>query len=155
MNGTPQLRSAYPSTPQSVPKYRLPNGSSKSQPSNSPAKAPPAGANDSPAIPFSFVDAPSQRLYVSLVYVGLFLWRLFDFMRLPSDGREGFGAFTKWVGIDTAFLYGLSGLNIPWLQWSSSTFTGLFIIHAVLNWMLMFQIPVSVKVGRRCSANVA
>ena len=82
---------------------------------------------------------------VSLLYVGMTAWRLYDYSTLSSDGTEGFWLFTKWIGIDTAFLYSMSGLNIPWLQWSSSTFTVLFIGHALVNWMLMFQIPVSIS----------
>ena len=95
-----------------------------------------------PAIPFSVLDAPSQRFYVSLLYLAMNVWRTYDYSTLQSDGVDSFWLFTKWVGVDTAFLYGLSGLNIPWLMWSSSTFTILFIGHAVINWVLMFQIPV-------------
>lgn len=146
MSGTPQLRSAFPSSPQSGLKPRPQNATPQTRPSVQPSK--PAGATSTgngPVIPFSFLDAPSQRLYVSLLYFGLFLWRIFDFLSLPAEGGDGFWLFTKWVGIDTAFLYSLSGLNIPWLQWSSSTFTILFILHAMLDWMLMFQIPVMIS----------
>ena len=75
------------------------------------------------------------------------LWRLYDYVSLYSDYGDGFWLFTKWIGIDTAFLYGLSGLRIPWLQWSSSTFTVLFIAHGLLNWLLMFRISVPLFSG--------
>ena len=149
MNSTPQLRSAFPTTPQTGLKRRSPNDAKDASITSPPpfrlpavTKAGPNRDSNAPTIPFTLVDAPSQRLYVSLIYVGLLAWRLFDYFNLPLDGSEGFWLFTKWVGIDTAFLYGLSGLNIPWLQWSSSTFTALFIVHAMLDWLLMFQIPV-------------
>ena len=141
MNETPRLRSAWPSSPKS--------SSKKSVEHDSPA-GPQAGASTlpapkketAPAIPFSLLDAPSQRFYVSLLYLAMNIWRIYDYSTLLSDGADSFWLFTKWVGVDTAFLYGLSGLNIPWLQWSSSTFTILFIGHAAINWLLMFQIPV-------------
>ena len=145
MSETPKLRSGYPLTPVSSVKRRSQHESpAKQSPQTSPtSKSIRPHSDQSPTIPFSLVDAPSQRLYVSLLYIALFIWRIFDFLSMPSDGRDGFWLFTKWVGVDTAFLYGLSGLNIPWLRWSSSTFTGLFIAHALFDWMLMFQIPVS------------
>lgn len=145
MNGTPRLRSAYPSTPRSEQK-RYRQGSSQDGPQGGSSPLPDASAPTSeiftPMIPFNVVDAPSQRFYATFLYVIIILWRLYDYVRLISDDTDGFWLFTKWVGIDTAFLYGLSALNIPWLQWSSSTFTVLFIAHGVLNWMLMFRIPV-------------
>ena len=143
MNGTPQLRSAWPATPQTNLKQRAPLQSPTPRPRSEPApvKVDRAVLDRQPAV--TFLDAPTQRFYVSTLYIILWIWRLYDFVSLPAGGRDGFARFTKWVGIDTAFLYGLSALNIPWLQWSSSTFTVLFIAHAMLNWMLMFQIPVS------------
>ena len=76
--------------------------------------------------------------------MALTIWRLYDFFSLHSEDVDGFRLFTKWVGIDTAVLYGLSSLRIPWLQWSSTTFTALFIFHGLLNWLLMFQIPIPI-----------
>lgn len=145
MNGSPRLRSAYPSTPPSSQKIYAQENSPPQRPKSTPPRPSislPNTGTSGPAIPFSLVDAPSQRLYVSLVYIFLGLWRLYDYSTLYSGDVDGFWLFTKWVGIDTAFLYGLSGLRIPWLQWSSSTFTALFIGHGILNWMLMFQISV-------------
>ncbi len=147
MNGTPRLRSAWPPTPQSQEKTKIHNGTPTGLRARTPA-LPAAKTETTPTIPFSLLDAPSQRFYVSLFYVGMTLWRLYDYSTLSSDRTDGFWLFTKWVGIDTAFLYSLSGLNIPWLQWSSSTFTVLFSGHALANWMLMFQIPVGDPSGQ-------
>ncbi|KAL9129736.1 MAG: hypothetical protein Q9217_001894 [Psora testacea] len=122
-------------------------GSSPGQESNSQHEYTkrPSAPSSAPAIPFNIIDAPSQRLYASLLYASLMLWRLYDYFSLYSDNVDDvFWLFSKWVGIDTAFLYGLSALRIPWLQWSSSTFTTLFIAHGVLNWLLMFRISVPV-----------
>ncbi|KAG8529258.1 uncharacterized protein KY384_005893 [Bacidia gigantensis] len=95
-----------------------------------------------PAIPFTVVDAPSQRFYVSIIYALMMGWRLYDYASLWSGNEDGFWLFTKWVGIDTAFLYALSNLRIPWLEWSSSTFTVLFVVHGILNWVLMFRVSI-------------
>lgn len=136
MNGTPRLRSAFPSSP-------LP--AQKDSRHNAPTTRPFGGSNrptpQDPTIPFELVDAPSQRLYVSLFYSLLTLWRIYDYSTLYSGEIDGFWLFTKWIGIDTVFLYTLSGLRIPWLEWSSSTFTALLLIHGVANWLLMFRIP--------------
>jgi len=150
MNGTPRLRSAYPSTPPSYQKGQAQYGSSPRSPrlsSSTPSVALPAPLSTQaapPAIPCNVVDAPSQRLIVLLCYTILNIWRFYDFSTLFSDESDAFWLFTKWVGIDTAFLYGLSALSIPWLEWSSSTFTALFIVHGTLNGMLMFRISVSI-----------
>ena len=141
MSETPRLRSAWPATPQSRQKAHVRDESHAASPAHTPSLPAPK-TDTTPAMPFSFLDAPSQRFYISLVYIGLTLWRIYDYSTLSSDGTDGFWLFTKWVGIDTAFLYSMSGLNVPWLQWSSSTFTVLFIGHALTNWLLMFQIPV-------------
>jgi nucleoporin POM152 len=50
--------------------------------------------------------------------------------------------FGKWFLIDCAFLYGVPMLRIPWLEWSDSTAAVACLVHQVLNWMLMFRIPV-------------
>ena len=139
MNRTSPLQSAFPSTPSSG--RHTPSSRSSGQ------KLPDVAAQRSPvisAIPFSYVDAPTQRLYVSIFYVALTVWRLYDYLSLYSGSVDGFWLFTKWVGIDTAFLFVLSSLRIPRLHWSSTTFTVLFMFHGVLNWLLMFQIPVPI-----------
>lgn len=147
MNGTPRLRSAYPSTPVSGQKQygdgatfggaqglRSPLPSITSLNTNAPT----------PMIPFTVVDAPSQRLYVALFYTALTIWRLYDYLGLVSDEAESLWMFMKWLAIDSVFLYGLPELQIPWLQWSSSMTAVLVILHTVLNALLMFRVPIPV-----------
>lgn len=148
MNGTPRLRSAYPSTPQSAQnttKHEESSSTRRSGLSTSlPVPTDPGNAsNDSaPVIPFDVIDAPSQRLYALAFYVGLLLWRSHDYWSLLSSDSNSLALFAKWVIIDTIFLYGLPCLRIPWLEWSSSTVTLLFLGHAFVNGLLMFRIPV-------------
>jgi nucleoporin POM152 len=96
-----------------------------------------------PLIPLNLVDAPSQRLYVFAIYVALLGWRLYDWGNLVEDEADSLWLFIKWVATDAVvFLYGLPALRIPWLEWSNPAIMGVFLIHAVLNGMLMFRIPV-------------
>ncbi|KAL8844337.1 MAG: hypothetical protein Q9176_001247 [Flavoplaca citrina] len=145
MNGTPRLRSAYPSTPQkgnerngaeagaSLPRLPLPTLSS---PQNDP---------QAPLIPLNLVDGPQQRLYVAFFYLGLTVWRLCDYYGVVSDETDSLWLFMKWIAIDSIFLYGLPGLKIPWLQWSSTSTMMLFIGHAIFNAILMFRIPIPLE----------
>ncbi len=145
MNGTPRLRSAYPSTPTSGQKRPEQNGSF---PGPQKLRSPlppfdPLNANNlKPMVPFSVIDAPSQRLYISIFYLALNIWRISDYVGLVSDETESLWLFMKWLAIDSTFLYGLPGFQIPWLQWSSWTTGTLLLLHAVLNGFLMFRIPV-------------
>lgn len=141
MNDTPRLGSAWPSTPTSSDRLPLRVAASDGHVGISPQSAQ-ATLDKGPAIPPKLLAAPSQRLCVCLSYLALTIWRVYDYLTLPPDGIDGFWFFTKWVGVDTAFLYGLCALNIPWIQWSSPAFTVVFISHAIVNWWLMFQIPV-------------
>ena len=145
MSGTPRLRSAYPSTPESRQKQSV-HGTAftGTQVPRSPSlPATSSNANSpTPKIPSTLVDAPSQRLCVALFYGLLTIWRLYDYFGLVSDQVESLWMFMKWLLIDSAFLYGLPELEIPWLQWSSSTTTTLVILHSMLNALLMFRIPV-------------
>jgi nucleoporin POM152 len=50
----------------------------------------------------------------------------------------------KWVAIDGVFLFGLPALRIPWLEWSSWAMTALFLLHATLDAMMMFQIGIPI-----------
>ena len=145
MNGTPRLRSAYPSTPVSGQK-QYGHGATFAEPKGPRSPLPPAtslNANaPTPMIPFTVVDAPSQRFYVVLFYTALTIWRLYDYFGLVSDEAESLWMFMKWLAIDSTFLYGLPELQIPWLQWSSSMTAILVIMHTMLNALLMFRIPV-------------
>lgn len=146
MNGTPHLRSAFPSTPGSRQKAGGYGASMSDTPTPSSGLSNlSASTSDAPTplVPFSVVDAPSQRLYITLFYLSLTIWRLYDFSRLVEVETDSLWLFMKWVAIDSAFLYGLPALRVPWMQWSSSTTTILFLVHGALNAVLMFRISVS------------
>ena len=146
MNGTPRLRSAYPSTPPSTQRHESQNAAPSIGQGTSvplPTLTAPSGDSNVPVIPFDVVDAPSQRLYATAFYIGLMLWRCHDYWRLLSNESDSLPLFLKWVIIDGIFLFGLPALKIPWLEWSSSTMMTLFLVHAFLDGLLMFRIPVS------------
>ena len=145
MNGTPRLRSAYPSTPRSNKKSTEPHASVSGVSGPHvplPSLIKPQDDAYAPIVPVSLVAAPSQRLYIAFFYLGLTVWRFRDYYELVSDETDSLWLFMKWVAIDGVLLYGLPGLRIPWLQWSSATMTILFLAHALLNAFLMFRIPV-------------
>ena len=165
MNGTPRLRSAYPLTPQTG--YRRantststrsphPNGTSKLPSVSSLQKDKPAdNTPDEPIISPELITPATQRLCVVLVYICLLIWRFRDFWILIQDDTESLWQFLKWLLIDTAFIYGVPALKIPWLEWSSTMTTLLFSLHAIFNGMLMFKIIVSyLKPSRRSKLNV-
>lgn len=151
MNGTPRLGSSYPSTPDSIKKNPTPaetptSGTAASETvlSNTSEPAMSRRGINSPLIPLNLVDAPSQRLYVFAIYVALLGWRLYDWGKLVEDEADSLWLFIKWVATDAVvFLYGLPVLRIPWLEWSNPAITSVFLVHAVLNGVLMFRIPVS------------
>jgi nucleoporin POM152 len=98
---------------------------------------------NAPLIPLDIIDAPSQRLYVFAIYVALLGWRLYDWGKLVEDEVDSLWLFIKWVATDAVvFLYALPALRIPWLEWSNPAIMSVFLVHAVLNGMLMFRIPV-------------
>jgi len=145
MSGTPRLRSAFPSTPQSHKKNDAQNASATGSwagQSSLPSLAPFNSNETAPLISSGVLDAPSQRLYIAFFYLGLTVWRFYDYFGLIGDETESLWLFMKWVAIDSAVLYGLPGLRIPWLQWSSSTTTLLFVCHGICNAVMMFRIPV-------------
>ena len=146
MNGTPRLRSAYPSSPNStLQDGRFSRASETAmQPGlqNEITNHAPDIASNSPMIPLNILDAPTQRLYISAFYLALTAWRFYDYFELVSDESDSLWLFMKWVAMDGVFLYGLPALRIPWLQWSSFTMTMVFLVHAVANGVLMFRIPV-------------
>ena len=150
MNGTPRLRSAYPKSPASGQKHIEQYGPYPG-PQTLRSPLPPVDETSTyvvkPVIPFSVIDAPSQRLYVSIFYAGLSLWRISDYLGLVSDEAESLWLFMKWLAIDSVFLYGLPEFQIPWLQWSSSTTALLVILHTFFNALLMFRIPVRLRIS--------
>lgn len=148
MNGTPRLRSSYPSTPESQKRTASKIPSSGGEGSRIPLQAISRSARaptttSQPLIPLTVLDAPSQRLYVCALYIALLAWRLYDWSNLVEDEAESFWLFIKWVALDGIVLYGLPELRIPWLEWSNAVTTGIFLIHAIVNGMLMFRVPVS------------
>ena len=143
---TPRLRSAFPSTPGNGKKVNQENAATPDAQSPSPPlpkMARPSDDANAPMIPYNVLDAPTQRLYILGFYVALTTWRFYDYFKLVSDETDSLWLFMKWAAMDSVFLYGLPGLRVPWLQWSSSVTTLLFVLHAVINALLMFRIPVS------------
>lgn len=146
MNGTPRLRSAYPSTPQTGQKSPYQNGTPSGGHSGTPNpqglshSSSPADDHEAPLVPW--IDAPTQRFYVLAFYFGLNAWRLYDYYTLVTDDVDSFWCFMKWVAMDGVFLFGLPGLRIPWLEWPFSTILTVFLSHALVNGLLMFRISV-------------
>lgn len=169
MTDTPRLRSSFPQSPRTPRNFRrseAQNGvsmgsSSSSSPlggpvfktpnrTSTPATPTPVlksqlGTNTTsgnpPLIPFSIIDAPSQRLYVVAFYTALNAWRMYEFWT-SSEELDSTWLFLKWLLIDGTFLFGLPALRIPWLEWAFSTTLAVFLLHAVANAFLMFRIPV-------------
>ncbi|KAJ5937464.1 Nucleoporin [Penicillium verhagenii] len=160
MNGTPLLPSAFPQTPKTIPgrrklfetprsqsrdvRERKSSSKSPTKASNAPRapQAPQAPQNtNTPLIPVSLIDAPSQRLYVVAFYLALNAWRIYESWT-ASDELDSTWLFLKWVSVDGIFLFGLQALRIPWLEWAFPTTLALFLLHVVGNVFLMFQIPI-------------
>lgn len=153
---TPRLRSGFPATPATTARrYHDQQQTPVSASSTSSAKAPrsPAlplapenvqaqAAASQPVIPLTVLDAPQQRLYAFGVYVLLWAWKLYDWLQVLEDGDTSWFLFLKWIFIDFAFLFGVPELRIPWLELSQPVVTTVFSVHLVLNYMLMFNIPV-------------
>ncbi|EPS26568.1 hypothetical protein PDE_01505 [Penicillium oxalicum 114-2] len=153
MNGTPRLPSAFPQTPTTIPRRRLFQTPSRSQPRElpeprptprSPAKVaqPPTNPNaNAPLVPAEVIDAPTQRLYVVAFYLALNAYRIYESWN-ASDELDSTWLFLKWVTLDGVFLFGLQALRIPWLEWAFPTTLALFLLHVVGNIFLMFRIPI-------------
>lgn len=154
MDGTPRLRSAFPLTPHTSPVRRrgpvpapkpspLQNDGTKLQSLSSLQKSDTTESSpEGPVISPELISPAQQRLGVVIAYLLLLSWRLHDFWVLVQDDSESLWQFLKWVFIDAAFVYGVPALRVPWLEWSSTTTTVLFSVHAFLNGMLMFKILV-------------
>ena len=157
MDQTPRLRSgAFPKTPETA---RRPTERDGGRYGKLPAK--PArprqpiptlrtSSVDRPndaLIPEHIIDAPTQRLFVLSLWFILLTWHFADWMKLKNDEEQSLWLFMKWVAVDGVFLFGLPGLRIPWLQWSSTTMMLLFCAHAFADGMLMFRIPIPLAAG--------
>lgn len=157
MSATPRMRSGYPATPATVAPRRTfqetpdsaKSTSTVATSTRSPASLPLAPENvvkqrtgNDPVIPLTLLDAPQQRFYAFGIYVALWAWKLYDWLQVVEDGDSSWFLFLKWIFIDFAFLFGLPELRIPWLELSQLLVTSLFTSHLVINYMLMFNIPV-------------
>jgi nucleoporin POM152 len=145
MSATPQLRSAFPQTPQTHQKTRGHESPIRTKPRVA------SGLKSSivyqqelsgPLVPVEVIDAPSQRLYVLAVYVALSAWRIFDAWGALEE-VDSTWLFLKWNFMDGVFLFSIQALRIPWLEWTFPTFLTVFLLHAAANVFLMFRIPVS------------
>ncbi|KAF2444077.1 hypothetical protein P171DRAFT_388522 [Karstenula rhodostoma CBS 690.94] len=158
MNGTPRPRpGGFPSTPQHQqarsPGAHTPSTSSTSRRPNVntplpdvPQPAAHATQSSGPWIPAHIIDPAQQRLYVCSIYIALWGWKLYDFYNLAIEEDESVWSCMKWCGLDmTFFMLGVPLLDIPWLQWSTSTSFMLFVLHSALDVMLMFRIGIPVQ----------
>ena len=147
------MRSAFPSTPGSegrggnVRTVGSGSGGGSVQRSSplpnvpqSPTSKP--APTSSPLVPITLIDAPTQRMYAVGIYGLLIVWKLYDWWTLVEAETTSLPLFGKWSVIDLLFLYGLPMLRIPWLEWSDSSAAAAFGVHVVVNWMLMFRVPV-------------
>jgi nucleoporin POM152 len=100
-----------------------------------------------PLIPTDWIDAPSQRFYAFAIYLALMSWRAYDWNSLQDSEEQSLWLFMKWLFIDGTFLFGLPSMRIPWLEWQSQTTLLMFLTHAALDAMLMFQIGIPVGAG--------
>lgn len=149
MNGTPRLRSAYPASPKKVHQKDRAAGEARATrpdaahvPVDDGSRAVDGASLRGPLISLTLLDAPTQRFYVAAFYVVLWAWRLVNYSLLVSNGMDSPWQWMKWTAIDGMFLYAVPELRIPWLEWSSTTIILVFLVHALLNGILMFRIPV-------------
>ncbi|KAJ4291146.1 hypothetical protein N0V90_010344 [Kalmusia sp. IMI 367209] len=157
MNGTPRPRpGGFPSTPQ--PPARSPGAQSPSTPSSTrrpnvnvplsdvPRPALQTTEQSGPWIPAHIIDPASQRLYVFAIYGLLWAWKLYDFYNLAIEEDESLLSCLQWCSMDMFFfMLGVPLLDIPWLQWSTSTSFLLFVAHAAIDIMLMLRIGIPVQ----------
>jgi nucleoporin POM152 len=147
--GTPRLASAFPDTPQygnlRQRQARL-RSSIAAAAATKPIRKPlsqsiASPADGDPVISLALADAATQRRLAILFWGVLWAWKFYDVWNLyTSNDPQSLWNWLKWISIDGMFLYGLPALRIPWLQWSATTMNMLFLSHAVINTMLMFQI---------------
>ncbi|KXT16425.1 hypothetical protein AC579_5114 [Pseudocercospora musae] len=152
MERTPRPRTgAWPNTPQPRDTLRQSDAFRRQSPASrqkplphiptlKTAPSPPS----EPLIPTHIIDAPTQRLYATAFWVALCTWRIYDYLGLQESDEQSLWLFMKWVAMDGVFLFGLPGLRIPWLEWSSATMTFIFLAHAIADAMLMFRIPIPI-----------
>ena len=167
MNGTPRLRSAFPETPRHEPGSTLrtsgafPTSSTFSTPAQKrrsvirpgslidatppsykrPLNAGQSDSPDGPHIPLSLIDAPTQRFFAVAFYLILQMWKLIDYAYYSNISQtESTWLLLKWTFIDGMYLTALPILRIPWLEFSFASFVGIWALHAVLDFWLMFNL---------------
>lgn len=59
-----------------------------------------------------------------------------------ADETESLWLFMKWLVLDLTYLYFLESAHIPWLEFGPATQMIFFSLHAVLNGLLMFRVPI-------------
>ncbi|KAB5533587.1 hypothetical protein GE09DRAFT_1144369 [Coniochaeta sp. 2T2.1] len=155
MSSTPRVRSgAFPQTPRTAapkapptPSPSPPPSKQSTQSSRSPLPMAPqsssrsrGAADSSPRIPLTTAPAPTQRLIVFAFYMILWVYKLYDWVLLVEDDAGSLGLCIKWVCIDSAFLFILPELRIPWLELSPVAKSVLLFLHAWFDFMLMLNI---------------
>jgi nucleoporin POM152 len=153
MNGTPARRGVggFPSTPQTTnrsPGVRSPQASTprpnvRSNIQDVPTAAPQSSSG--PLIPSHILDPAQQRFYVFALYIGLWAYRSYDFYTLIVEEDQSLYLCLKWCFFDMLFMFGVPLLEIPWLEWSNAGAFLLFVLHAVVDVILMFKIGVPVQ----------
>lgn len=154
MSATPRMRyGAFPQTPDTAQRAPRTDGAPDAKPMR--VRAPltdinimnknPADDGTAPLVSTDVIPAPTQRLYAFFLYGALLAWRAYDFINLHNEEADSLWLFMKWVMIDGLFLFGLPVLRIPWLEWSTPTMVFLFLVHALVDGMLMFRIGVSLE----------
>ncbi|KAK5653574.1 hypothetical protein OQA88_8836 [Cercophora sp. LCS_1] len=93
-----------------------------------------------PVIPLTVLEAPTQRLYAAGFYALLLAWKLYDWVGVVDENTESFWLFLKWIAIDMVYWFGLPEMRIPWLELSQPAVVTIFAGHAILNFMMMFNV---------------
>ncbi|KAF2266237.1 hypothetical protein CC78DRAFT_567104 [Lojkania enalia] len=152
MNETPRRGpGGFPATPQAnrSPGIHSSDDSNPRRPNiasplpNVPRTAP--APRSGPLIPTDILDPAQQRFYVVAFYALLWAWKLWDFYSLAIGEDESMALCLKWVFFDLIFLFCLPLLEIPWLEWGNKMSFGLFVLHAILDYMLMSRVGIPVQ----------
>ena len=80
-------------------------------------------------------------MYAFGIYCALFAYKLYDWVGLVEDeSPDGLWLFLKWIALDFVYLFGIPELRIPWLEFSQPVVAILYVMHFILNYMLMFNV---------------
>ncbi|KAL2889998.1 Nucleoporin POM152 [Ceratocystis lukuohia] len=147
--------SAFPrppsQTPEKKPLLSSLGGPAKPPPRNNALPiAPQVNARpsaNSPVIPLDLLDGPQQRIVAFAVWSILLLWRCYHWVQLMEEDESSPMLFLWWVLVDWGFIFGLSALRIPWLELAGSSRLVIFAMHAIVNYMLMFNVSLPFQFG--------